>query len=75
MAAAAAMLLAVSGCGSTPNANLTPEQQKLAREARELEGRIDALKYSKREMSESEYEKKLEALLLRLAEINAQLPK
>jgi hypothetical protein len=63
------------GIPSEAHANLTPEQQKLAREARELEGRIDALKYSKREMSESEYEKKLEALLLRLAEINAQLPK
>jgi polysaccharide export outer membrane protein len=25
--AAAAMVLTVSGCGSTPNANLTPEQQ------------------------------------------------
>ena len=56
-------------------ANLTPEQQKLAAEARDLETQIDALKYAKSEMPEAEYEKKLEALLLRLAKINAQLPK
>ena len=56
-------------------ANLTPEQQKLAEEVRDLETQIDALKYAKSEMPEAEYEKKLEALLLRLAKINAQLPK
>jgi len=53
--------------------SLTPEQQKLALEARELEGQIEALKYDKEEMSQTEYEKKLEALLLRLARINAKL--
>jgi hypothetical protein len=60
---------------SEARANLTPEQQKLAREAREIETQIDALKYAKKEMAEAEYEKQLEALLLRLARINAQLPK
>jgi hypothetical protein len=53
----------------------TPEQQKLALEARELERQIEALKYAKGEMPEADYEKKLEELLLRLARINAKLPK
>jgi hypothetical protein len=52
---------------------LTPEQQKLALEAREVELEIEALKYDKEEMAEAEYEQKLEALLLRLARINAKL--
>jgi len=56
-------------------ANLTPEQQKLALEAGELEKQIEALKYAKGEMPEAEYEKKLEELLLRLARINAKLRK
>jgi hypothetical protein len=54
---------------------LTPEQQKLSLEARELEKQIEALKYSKREMPEAEYEKKLEELLLKLAQISAQISK
>ncbi len=53
--------------------SLTPEQQKLALEAREVELQIEALKYDKEEMAEAEYEQKLEALLLRLARINAKL--
>jgi hypothetical protein len=53
--------------------SLTPEQQKLTLEARELERQIEALKYSKEEMAPADYEKKLEALLLRLAQINAEL--
>jgi hypothetical protein len=63
------------GLSADIRANLTPEQQKLAREASDLEMQIDALKYAKKEMPESEYENRLEALLLRLAEINAKLPK
>lgn len=57
------------------DAKRTPEQQKLVREARDLEMQIDALKYAKNEMPELEYEKQLEALLLRLAQINAKLPR
>ena len=64
-----------SGVAADARANLTAEQQKLASEARGLEAQIDALKYAKGEMPESEYEQKLEALLLRLAQINAKLPK
>ena len=54
---------------------LDPEQQALAAEAEAIEKQIEALKYAKAEMSETEYEKKLEALLLRLAQINEKLPK
>lgn len=53
----------------------TPEQQKLALEAREAEKQIEVLKYAKAGMPEDEYEKQLEELLLRLARINAKLPK
>ncbi len=63
------------GISSEKRANLTPDQQKLAREAGELEEQIEALKYAKNEMPEAEYEKQLEALLLKLAQINAKLPK
>jgi hypothetical protein len=62
------------GISAAALSNLTPEQQKLASEARDLEAQINALKYAKKEMSESDYETKLEALLLRLAQINAKLP-
>ena len=55
------------------SANLSPEQQKLMLEAGELESQIEALKYNKQEMDQAEYEKKLEALLLRLARINEEL--
>jgi hypothetical protein len=53
----------------------TPEQQKLALEARELEKQIEALKYAKGKMPEGEYEIQLEELLLRLARVNAKLSK
>jgi len=46
-----------------------------ADEAESLQRRIEALKYSKSEMPEAEYEEKLEALLVRLAEVNAKLRK
>ena len=49
------------------------ESVALAREAESLEKQIEALKYSKKDMSESEYEKKLEELLLNLARTNAKL--
>src|SRR5262245_16362010 len=51
------------------------EEGGLALEAQNLEKQIEALKYAKGEMPEAEYEKKLEALLLRLAQINAKLRK
>jgi len=60
---------------SATSSTLTPEQQKLEREAREIEHQIEALKYEKSKMPEAEYEKQLELLLLRLAKINAKLPK
>jgi hypothetical protein len=52
---------------------LTQQEQELAKEAQSLEQQIEALKYEKAKMNEAEYEKKLESLLLRLAEINAKL--
>jgi hypothetical protein len=61
------------GIGSDVIGSATSEQQKLALEARDLENQIEALKYDKAEMPQSEYEKKLEELLLRLARINAKL--
>ena len=64
-----------SGSSVDASANLTPEQQELMREVRKVESRIEALKYAKAEMSEADYEKKLEDLLLKLAQINAKLPK
>ncbi len=54
--------------------SLTPEQDILARTAREIEDQIETLKYAKSEMPEAEYEKRLEELLLKLAQINAKLP-
>ena len=64
-----------NGISSADRANLSIEQQKLASEARDLEMQIEALKYEKGKMPEADYEKKLEALLLRLAQINARLSK
>ena len=64
-----------SGIPVDARPTLTPEQQELAGEARGIEMQIDALKYAKKDMVEAEYEKQLEALLLRLAQINAKLPK
>ena len=56
-------------------AGLTPEQQKLAAEAQSIETQIETLKYAKAGMPETDYEKKLEELLVKLAQINAKLPK
>jgi hypothetical protein len=62
-----------AGIPSRAQANRTPEQQKLALEAQELEKQIETLKYAKGSTPEAEYEKKLEELLLKLARINAKL--
>lgn len=64
-----------SGAPAIAQGKMTPEEQELAREARIVEDQIEALKYSKGEMPEAEYEKKLEELLLRLARINAKMRK
>ena len=66
-----------AGAPPIPSAGttLTPERQKLASEAQELEKQIEALKYAKGQMKEADYEKELEDLLLRLAQINAKLRK
>lgn len=55
--------------------NLSPEEEALVREAESLEKQIEALKYAKSQMPQDEYEKKLEELLLKLAQINARLRK
>ncbi len=52
-----------------------PEEEALATEVQSLEKQIETLKYMKAEMPEAEYENKLEALLVRLATINAKLRK
>jgi hypothetical protein len=60
---------------SPANEKTGSEGGALAQEAQALEKQIEALKYAKAEMPEAEYEKKLEALLLKLAQINAKLRK
>ncbi len=64
-----------AGAPRLAEGNLAPEDQKLVKEAESLEQQIAALKYAKSGMSEAEYEKKLEDLLLRLAQVNAKLRK
>jgi hypothetical protein len=64
-----------SGLPSLAKGKTSSEEGALAQEAQALEKQIEALKYTKGEMPEAEYEKKLEALLLRLAQINAKLRK
>lgn len=53
--------------------NMTPEQRELTLMAIDLESQIEVLKSGKAGMEPSEYETKLEELLLRLARINAKL--
>jgi hypothetical protein len=55
--------------------HLTPEKQVLKLEAEDLMRQIESLKFSKKEMTEAEYEKRLEDLLLRLARINERISK
>jgi len=54
---------------------LSPEELRLRQELVSIQQQIERLKYAKSEMTEDEYERKLEALLLRLAEINEKLRK
>ena len=63
--------------GSSPLTyeSLDPDKHQLLLDAQVLEREIEALKYAKGGMPEAEYEKKLEELLLRLARVNAKLPK
>ncbi len=56
-------------------AQLSPERQKLESEAQGLMKEIESLKYAKNKMPEAEYEKRLEDLLFRLAQINEKLSK
>ncbi len=59
--------------GKVPEA-VTDEQRKIMLRVWELEEQVEALKYRKAEMPQSDYEKKLEELLLKLARTNAKLP-
>jgi hypothetical protein len=54
---------------------LSPEEQAMAREADSLQKQIETLKYAKSQMPQEEYEKKLEELLLKLAQVNAKMRK
>jgi len=54
---------------------MSPEMQALAVEAKSLEKQIEVLKSAKDEMSTADYEKRLEELLLKLAEVQARLRK
>jgi hypothetical protein len=54
---------------------MSPETQEYARQAQSLEKEIEVLKSAKDEMSAAEYDKKLEDLLLKLAEVQAKLRK
>ncbi len=56
-------------------ADMSPEEKALARESQSLEKEIDLLKSAKDEMTEAEYEKRLEELLLKLAKVQLQLRK
>jgi hypothetical protein len=54
---------------------MSADEETLVRSARSLEEEIEVLKGAKARMPETEYEKRLEELFLRLAEINARLRK
>ncbi|HSR51516.1 MAG TPA: hypothetical protein VLV83_11855 [Acidobacteriota bacterium] len=49
------------------------EARRLAEERQDLERQVEALKFQKSEMPSSEYYQKLEALLVRLAELNQRI--
>jgi hypothetical protein len=57
------------------NASSGAPEAALARDAAELQRQIEALKYSKERLTEAEYRKRLEELLIRLAQIHAKLGK
>ena len=63
------------GSPVTIQTNLSPEAQALAKEAQSLEKQIELLKSAKNEMSQAAYEKQLEDLLVKLAEVQAKLRK
>jgi hypothetical protein len=63
------------GPGSLARGPVGAEQQQLSLEAQTLEKQIESLKYAKSRMPQAEYEKKLEELLLKLAQVNAKLRK
>jgi hypothetical protein len=65
----------LDGGAERVGAALSAEEKGMTAEAQELEKQIEALKYAKASMPEAEYEKKLEGLLLKLAQINAKLRK
>jgi hypothetical protein len=56
-------------------AAMSPEERALAQEAESLQNQIEKLKYAKSTMPQEEYERRLEELLLKLAEVNAKLRK
>jgi len=60
--------------GSTGPA-LSDEERQLRNEIETLQRQIEELKYAKSRLTEEEYERRLEALLLQLAEKNAKLRK
>ncbi len=64
-----------SGAPLLTKGKLTPEEEKMAKEAQALEQQIEALKYRKAAMRDEDYERQLESLLIRLAQINAKLRK
>jgi hypothetical protein len=63
------------GSPATTQTDLSPEAQALAKEAQALEKQIELLKSAKDEMGQADYEKKLEDLLVKLAEVHAKLRK
>jgi hypothetical protein len=64
-----------SGALQAGLAALNPEERALTLEVQALEKQIEELKYAKAAMAQEEYEKKLEELLIKLAEVNAKLRK
>ncbi len=64
-----------SGGAGLSRADMTQEEAAMTREAESLQKQIETLKYAKSQMSQDDYEKKLEELLLKLAQINAKLRK
>ncbi len=63
------------GSAQMTQAPLSPEQQQLTLEVESFEKQIEALKYAKGGMPEAEYQKKLEELLVKLAQANEKLRK
>ena len=67
--------IAVLRIGSAQTIANTPEKQKLLAHKEDLEQQIDVLKYQKASMPIDDYKKKLGALLLDLAQTQAELDK